>query len=1113
MSSSKIELLKKKPIPQKKRDIIIELPKPIQKVKVEIQIKDKRGDIKINRKQLLEKMKLAPPRPLDELPKTLPTLTSTSTTSDKKKKKQKGKRKVFTLKKTKMGEVLKGTITPHTRLTKEIDLTTLEELPETMVSISDPEIQERLPEQDTIEILGSEYFMNNRDMFSNFINKLYQPYRDEIMDESKDITCESMEDSSDGFSLMTHQKIVKDYLAHSTPYRGLLLYHGLGSGKTCSSIAIAEGLKTHRMIYILTPASLRTNYIEEIKKCGDILYKKNQYWEFVSITENPEYLNVLSEILSLSKDYIIKNKGAWLVNIKKKSNYDTLNASEMANLENQLDVMISNKYRFINYNGIRLSHLETLTSGFKNNPFDNSVIVVDEAHNLVSRIVNKLKNEESLAMRLYRYIMSANNAKVVLLTGTPVVNYPNEISILFNMLRGYIKSWSFQLLTKSGGKIDQKTIEKILFEIRTLDYVEYKPSTKRLVITRNPYGFFKKSTKRGYQGVLLNESGQMSDVDFKEYVIRILRNNGIDAMVEKPSGQENDYVQHTALPDELDQFRSLFINMSKGKGDMKNKVLFKRRILGLTSYFRSAKEDLMPEYEKDSNFHLVKIPMSDYQFDIYEQARVQERKLEKASTKKSGKKKEDLYSDTVSTYRIFSRAFCNFVFPRAIQRPLPNDEDTINTELLEKIDEDAVDAKTTKETLLNPDGKHDLEDKTALDHKLEDTNQETYVQRIQEALKKLKEKSDSFLSQEALQTYSPKFLHILETIMDEKNEGLHMLYTQFRTIEGIGIFSLILEQNGFARFKIKNVKEEWELDLDPADVGKPMYALYTGTETPEEKEIIRNVFNSDWQYIPKRLADQLDAVSSNNYYGEIIKLLMITSSGAEGITLKNVRFVHIVEPYWHPARKDQVIGRARRICSHSKLPKKHRTVDVFLYLMQLTKDQLDSDKSVELKKKDLSKYDSVTPVTSDETLHEISSIKEEINKQLLTAVKESSIDCAIHSRSGSKEPLACYSIGKANKNTFSYRPSYLKEEKDTVAVINEKKITWTAKRLQFGARVFALRKNSDGTETNKLYDYDSYKQATEIEGINPIYIGRLVKVEIDGKKKFKIDKKKPEEDE
>ncbi len=145
-----------------------------------------------------------------------------------------------------------------------------------------------------------------------------------------------------------------------------------------------------------------------------------------------------------------------------------------------------------------MSRFESLTKNFTINPFDNSVIIVDEAHNLVSRIVNKLKNEESLATRLYKYVMGAENAKVVLLTGTPVVNYPNEISILFNMLRGYIKTWSFQLVTKGAGKIDQKTIERILSEIKTLDYIEYKPSTKRLDITRNPYGFFKQTAKRSY---------------------------------------------------------------------------------------------------------------------------------------------------------------------------------------------------------------------------------------------------------------------------------------------------------------------------------------------------------------------------------------------------------------------------------------------------------------------------------------------------------------------------------------------------------------------------------------------------------------------------------------
>jgi hypothetical protein len=61
-------------------------------------------------------------------------------------------------------------------------------------------------------------------------------------------------------------------------------------------------------------------------------------------------------------------------------------------------------------------------------------------------------------------------------------------------------------------------------------------------------------------------------------------------------------------------------------------------------------------------------------------------------------------------------------------------------------------------------------------------------------------------------------------------------------------------------------------------------------------------------------------ISPNNNSGEIIKIFMITSSGAEGISLKNVRYVHITEPYWHPVRTAQVIGRAIRICSHEDLP-------------------------------------------------------------------------------------------------------------------------------------------------------------------------------------------------
>ena len=76
---------------------------------------------------------------------------------------------------------------------------------------------------------------------------------------------------------------------------------------------------------------------------------------------------------------------------------------------------------------------------------------------------------------------------------------------------------------------------------------------------------------------------------------------------------------------------------------------------------------------------------------------------------------------------------------------------------------------------------------------------------------------------------------------------------------------------------------------------------------------------------------------------------MITASGAEGISLKNCRYVHITEPYWHPVRIDQVIGRARRICSHEHLDPSLRNIKVFLYLMVLTEEQLESDQNLRTK--------------------------------------------------------------------------------------------------------------------------------------------------------------------
>ena len=332
---------------------------------------------------------------------------------------------------------------------------------------------------------------------------------------------------------------------------------------------------------------------------------------------------------------------------------------------------------------------------------------------------------------------------------------------------------------------------------------------------------------------------------------------------------------------------------------------------------------------------------------------------------------------------------------------------------------------------------------------------------------------------------------MLENIVSEDHTSLHLIYSQFRTLEGIGIFKLVLEANGFVEFKLtKNDKDEYILNINDDDRGKPTFALYTGTETKEEKEIIRNIYNSNWKFVPNSIVKQIEKISSNNNQGEIIKIFMITSSGAEGISLKSTRYVHIMEPYWHPVRIEQVIGRARRICSHYELPLDLQNVKVYLYLSVFSKDQIQSDKSLELRLNDLSKRDNKTPVTTDQLLNEISEIKQEINNNILKNVKEAAFDCAIYNKDDGEENLQCFNIQSTDPDAFSYYPDISIDDDDTSADRNKKEIT--LKPVTIKGIKYAYDKKS-----GKLYEYASSLSQT------PIQVGTLT-IKEDGNFKLKL---------
>jgi hypothetical protein len=335
------------------------------------------------------------------------------------------------------------------------------------------------------------------------------------------------------------------------------------------------------------------------------------------------------------------------------------------------------------------------------------------------------------------------------------------------------------------------------------------------------------------------------------------------------------------------------------------------------------------------------------------------------------------------------------------------------------------------------------------------------------------------LRERDLSIYSPKFLAILQSIIDEDNHGLHLLYSQFRTLEGIGIFKLILEANGFVEFKLVKKGREWEIENWDVDPEKPRFVLYTGTETAEEKDIVRNIYNGTWDIVPPSIVEELRKRNTNNLYGEIIKVMMITASGAEGINLRNTRFVHIVEPYWNMVRVDQVVGRARRICSHEDLPEDMRNVKVMIYLCRATKSQI--DKNIELRTKDLSKLvykisptkSERVPFTTDQYLFEIAQIKDSITKQILKAVKETAIDCSLYN-SSSDEPLVCYGFGEVEKQSFA---SYPMLERDAQEKEVERKTSVKLVALTVDGVKYAANKS-----TMVIYDYASYLNAKEKKG-------------------------------
>jgi hypothetical protein len=1037
-----------------------------------------------------------------------------------------------------------------------------------------------------------------------------------------------------------YQKFIREYIRNAGPYRGILVYHGLGSGKTCSAIAAAEALygTANKKIIVMTPFSLRGNFMSEISFCGFRHFNTQNHWVSESlISEGGVAYLYARSVLSLTDSYLKKvlerpeedRKVVWIPDFTKSPNYDELSQQERDDVRAQITNMIESRVKFISYNGVTAKELKGYAC--KVDPvtgerfFDNAVIVIDEVHNLTrlmqGEITPYITKRKGRARKIgvepivpgkwtpglctselnykrsylfYKLLTDARNSKIIGLSGTPIINFPDELGILANMLAGYIEC--AEVILNSADKAIIDKFRKIAEAEPRVDIVRFVTRAEKMEVLISVFN-------EGYEKVLDEGTNDFVGVkynpDAQEGIREVFDRIKVKLIAEKiPIGTET-YVSYPRLPSDDKDFKDEFIdpiNLS-----VKNKVVLQKRLTGLISYYKGSKEEYMPRVTRDE---VIRCEMSDYVLSMYTTERNREIKGEKGKDKEKG----DNYAaveqfakmKNPSSYRFRSRALCNFSFPKGIERPFPGtlaeeeeevaqvedvdmgeapadtEEDLAAQELVaaeeatipdpeqegeadadeeegEGEKEEAEDAERVTEAGLeeavvaaadgvavtkggynDDDEEVEMDEEEDNDEDLNDIEQGqeggegtddesekppapkpvaapvkrtrpkvapaafvaqpvaepvaavaepvarvprrkpqvaalppvaqvveaadeakskaeaefeaeqeaavgrtlTYQEQIKRAMEKLGTNRENYLKLDAaapegrLAQYSTKLDQMIRRIQVSK--GSNLVYSQFKTVEGLGVLREALKANGFVEIEIEG--GEWmpralrtttdnKLTFSAAtieslrkgpDAGEKRFMFLTGEGLREKRNLLLNIFNGAFDKIPEEMRKVLEESGygdRKNKYGEICWVFGITGAGAEGISLKCCRSVHIMEPYWNKVRSDQVKGRAIRICSHQDLPFKDREVEIYTYYTVFSAEQKNMNKiDVTIRQTDEDE-------TSDEKVYNVGVKKDKINQELLDLMKETAMDCGLNA--ADNDGVQCFVVdGKPDQYLF-----------------------------------------------------------------------------------------------
>lgn len=733
------------------------------------------------------------------------------------------------------------------------------------------------------------------------------------------------------FSLQPHQAFVKNFLSFQTPYNSLLLYHGLGSGKTCSAIGVCEETreymkqvgKTKRIIIVASPNVLdnfRLQLFNESK-----LKEVNGLWTAGGCIGN----KILSEL-----------------------NPTNLKGLSKERIVSQVKNLINTSYLFFGY--IEFArYIERISQGNNvnnirkkiQNEFNDRLIVIDEVHNI--RMADDNENKK-VAEKLEELVTNAVNMRLLLLSATPMYNNCKEIVWLLNLMN----------INDRRAIINVKTI----FDKDG----NFKDGGKELLIRK----------ARGYISFVRGDNPYMFPFRMfpSDFVPDEMYKNIAD---QYPSIQMNGKeINPAEKPENLDlyvtnvgeyQRMGYFLIMDNLK-KQKNIVMTRRGERKMPSFYdlesisyvllQTPLQSLNIVYPMDGiDKTFAKINPNEFYLDIKSSDTNPSVSDQSDSNEEEEEDEEDDTSDSNNTNENKSSSVS---LSDASEEGAPMDTSKEDSE--QKM---SGGAKTTNYDILT--GTNGL--KRIMKYNPIEKSGYQYINTP----------FGHIFKPDQIGKYSSKIKTICDCIFRKNSSnkiivsnGIVLIYSQY--IDGGLIpMALALEELGFTRYGSKGSLFETP-PSPPLDVvtmtpiarkkGEQhklaKYAMITGDGniSPDNNDIVKAITNI------------------NNKEGYHIKVLLISKAGSEGIDLKFIRQIHVMEPWYNMNRIEQIIGRGVRSGSHRDLPFEERNVEIYLHGTNL------------------SAFERIEP--SDLYVYRTAHNKSKQIGEVTRVLKENSVDCIIN---------------------------------------------------------------------------------------------------------------------